>query len=244
MLSLSRPSLWTDPYEVQLEVFEGPMDLLLYLIRKNEIDIYDIPIAYITEEYLRYVSVIQELDINGAGDFLVMAATLMWIKARSLLPSPQDEEAAEEDPRRELVQRLLEYQQYKAISKELEKREWAQREVFHRCVRPVEDAEKESEVGGDVSLFDLVRAFWAVMGKIPKFVPHEIERIQISVEERIAFILESLEGRDRILFVNLVAGESRRMLVVTFMALLELIRLQRVMARQSAWDKDIWIYRR
>lgn len=219
------------------------MDLLLYLIRKDEIDIYDIPIAHITEEYLRYVSVIQELDINGAGDFLVMAATLMWIKAQSLLPRSQDEEEAGEDPRRELVQRLLEYQQYKAIAKDLEQKELAQRELFHRGVQPGEDQEKELE-RVDVGLFDLVQAFWKVMESIPRLVPHEIERIRISLEERIAFILESLENRDRILFVNLVAAEGRRMVAVTFLALLELIRLQRVVARQAGLDEDIWIYRR
>ena len=110
-------------------------------------------------------------------------------------------------------------------------------------MQPVEDRDKELELV-DVDLFDLVRAFWTVMAKIPRFIPHEIERIQISVEERISFILESLANRDRILFVNLVAGESRTMVVVTFIALLELIHIQQVIARQSMLDGDIWILRR
>ena len=232
-----------EPYNVKLDIFEGPLDLLLYLIRKEEIDIYDIPIARITKQYLEYVELLRILNLDQAGDFMVMAATLMQIKSQMLLPRGE-EEVEEEDPREELVRRLLEYQKYKELSQWLDEKEQKQREVFYRAgVYSDEDGEIEQEELHPVTLFDLLTAFKKVLDNVPKVVYHRIAESEVSIEERIEFILAALEKRGRATFLDLVSGVSRIAMVVTFIAMLELIKTQRIAVKQSRLYGDIWIYR-
>lgn len=236
-MSFLRRVMGSDGVGVRLDVFEGPLDLLLYLIRKHELDIYDIPIAYITSEYLRYVETIGELDLEMAGDFLVMAATLMWIKAQMLLPF-REEEGVEEDPRQELVRRLLEYQEYKDIAGELRTREDAQRQVFYRNVRlEVERDEEESGVG----VFELTRAFLEVLEGLPRIGAHEVAEAEVSMEERIQYVLTCLRSKDRISFFELIRGGERIVLVVTFIAILELIKVQKVVVRKGKGRGEVWV---
>lgn len=234
----------SEPYGVRLDVFEGPLDLLLYLIRKNEIDIYDIPVAEITRQYTEYVEVIQELNLEQAGDFLLMAATLMKIKSQMLLPRQEGEEE-EGDPREELVRRLLEYQQYKEAAGWLGEQEAAHRDVFYRGAfqDPLwDDRGAESDGLRQVTLFDLLAAFKRALENAPKVTYHRIEEGEVTVEERIAFVLETLEGRKQALFLDLVAGTPRPVLVATFLAILELLKQGRILIRQMQPYGEIWLY--
>ena len=229
-------------YDVHLDIFEGPLDLLLYLIRREEIDIYDIPIAYVTRQYLEYVELMRMLNLDQAGEFLLMAATLMEIKSRMLLPREETAEEEEEDPREELVQRLLEYQRYKELSGWLERREEDQRDVFYRAV-PVEGAEERTPTLERVSLFSLLAALKAAMSHAPRIALHRVSVAEVSVDERMEFVLTTLDRRDRIAFMDLVAGAERIVMAVTFIAILELIRTRKIVARQSRAYGAIWIYR-
>lgn len=240
--SFGQPVYDGSSYDVHLDVFEGPLDLLLYLIRKEELDIYDIPIAHITRQYLEYVELMRMLDLDQAGEFLLMAATLMEIKSRMLLPRGEKIEEEEEDPREELVRRLLEYQRYKEVSDWLEAREEDQRDVFYRMVPPEMDKER-TPLLQSVSLFDLLTAFKAAMERAPRIALHRISVSEVSVDERMEFVLATLERRDRVAFMDLVAGAERIVMAVTFIAILELIRTREVVARQSRPYGAIWIYR-
>lgn len=234
-------------YRIKLEVFEGPFDLLLFLIRKHEIDIYDIPIHDITRQFLEYVELMKILDLEIAGEFIEMAAILMNIKARMLLPRPEgfgDEEA--EDPRTELVERLLEYQRYKEAASELHDFEDHQRRLYHREFFPdieISEAEDTPETYlRDVSLFDLLVALKKALDNMPRVTYHEVKKIDVTVEQQTQFILERLAGRPMILFSDLVAGmKDRIIIIVTFLALLEMIRTSRIQVRQSAVFDDIRI---
>jgi len=228
-------------YDVHLDIFEGPLDLLLYLIRRDEIDIYDIPIAHITRQYLEYVELMNILDLDQAGDFLLMAATLMEIKSRMLLPRGETTDEEEEDPREELVQRLLEYQRYKELSGWLGTREEEQRDVFYRAV-PAEIDEGERPALESVSLFDLLTAFKIAMARAPQITTHRVSVDEISVDERMEFVLATLDRQDRVAFIDLVAGTARTVMVVTFIAILELIRVRKILARQSRPYGTIWVY--
>lgn len=234
-----------EPYGVRLEVFEGPLDLLLYLIRKSEIDIYDIPIAEVTRQYMEYAEVIQELNLEQAGDFLLMAATLMKIKSQMLLPRQEREEEAE-DPREELVRRLLEYQQYKEAAGWLGEQEAAFRDVCYRgSFRDPMWGEKGEEVSDSlrqVTLFDLLAAFKQALAETPKITYHRIENLEVSVEERIAYVSETLESRRQALFFDLVTGMPRLVIVATFLAVLELLKQGRIMIRQIQPYEEIWLY--
>ena len=234
-----------EPYGVRLDVFEGPLDLLLYLIRKNEIDIYDIPIAEVTRQYMEYAEVIHELNLEQAGDFLLMAATLMKIKSQMLLPRQEGQEE-EEDPREELVRRLLEYQQYKEAAGWLGEQEAAYRDLFYRGAfqDPLWGRKGGEASDGlrQVTLFDLLAAFKQALEVAPKVTYHRIENIEVSVEERIAFVSETLERRGQALFFDLVAGMPRLVIVATFLAVLELLKQGRILIRQSQPYEEIWLY--
>jgi len=232
-----------DDYRVELDIFEGPLDLLLYLIKKNEIDIYDIPIAEITRQYLSYLEIMRILNLEMAGEFLVMAATLMRIKAKMLLPSPSTEEEEEiEDPREELVRRLVEYQHYKEISRKLSELEESQRGLFFRVGSPPGEAESESEIRA--TLFDLLAAFKKAMDNAPRPGYHEVEPESVSIEERIEFITNLLREREGVSFFEIVSGERKIIVIVTFMAILELVKRQKIFAKQSTPYGDLWIYQR
>jgi segregation and condensation protein A len=226
--------------DVRLENFEGPMDLLLYLIRKNDLDIYDIPIASITQEYLSFLDLMKELNLETAGEFLVMASTLMQIKAQMLLPSPEGEEAEGPDPRAELVSKLLEYQRYKEAASMLSGFGEKAKDVFYRQVPP---PFAEDEFILSASVVDLLAAFQHVLEEAPKEV-EQILRDEIPLEVKIRWVLGLLADKESIDFHELFVPGTRRIeMVVTFMALLELIRLKQIVARQADVFGPIRIYR-
>lgn len=234
------------PYKVKLEVFEGPLDLLLYLIRQEEIDIYDIPIARITQQYLEYLEFMKSLDIEIAGEFLVMAATLLKIKSRMLLPRHTEIEGEEaEDPRRDLVQQLLEYKKFKEIAERLGEKEYHQRQMFPRPRGGFDNAAEiipPEPPAPEVGMFELLNAFKQVLERIDKLKLYEIVGEDISIEERIDFVLQVITRRRRMTFMELFENEHRRLvMVVTFFALLELMRLGRVSVRQEQLFGEITI---
>ncbi|TKB93554.1 MAG: segregation/condensation protein A [Nitrospira sp.] len=218
------------PYQVRIENFEGPLDLLLHLIKKNEINIYDIPVAMIARQYLEYLEAMEELNLNVAGDFLVMAATLLQIKSKMLLPVDETADDDEEgpDPREELVRRLLEYKGFKEAARQLDDQEKVWREIFWReHALSVETAVEEDLSLENVSLFDLVDALKGVLERNPGSRLIEIAPDNLTVRERMNLILEILEGKDSVSFAALFEGASHRLVVVvTFLALLELMRLR------------------
>ena len=218
------------PYEVKLDAFTGPLDLLLHLIRKHEIDIYDIPISLITQQYLEYIQLMKDLNLSFAGEFLVMAASLVHIKSRMLLPQEAetlDEEEVGEDPRSELVRRLVEYQQFKDVAGQLSEREKIWRDMFHRefeTVTPVRDVLMD-----DVNMFDLLGALQDVLIRTETQVVVDITPDSVTVQDRINGIIERLEDTPTITFSSLFDDATNRLLVITtFLALLELVRMKLV----------------
>jgi segregation and condensation protein A len=233
-------------YTVKTEAFEGPMDLLLHLIKKNEVDIYNIPIAEITRQYLAYLDVMRELNLDVAGDFLVMASTLVQIKSKMLLPVAADEEAEDEsgeDPRTELVRRLLEYQKYKEAAVALASRELLDRDIFARTFESPELADLPAEDAPlELDLVELVNAFRRVLEKAPQESFHEVGSENISIADRISDILEFLQGKELVVFEDLFQGSlTREYLVATFLAILELCRLKLIKLTQVESFGQIWI---
>ncbi len=222
-------------FNVKVPNFEGPLDLLLFFIKRDELDIYDIPIAYITQEFLRYLHLVQKLDLELAGEFIVMASILMQIKARMLLPSMQNEDEDEVvvDPRAELTQRLLEYKRFKETAEEMESMEREQklryfRSLFKFDVR-LKDPEENEQVLRDVTVYHLIAAFQHAMEKMPQKTVHEVRRIPYSIEEQGSFLLDRLERSGAFRFLDIVEEMQDKLhLVVTFIALLELIRAHRI----------------
>ena len=230
------PSVENVPYAVRLEMFEGPLDLLLHLIHKNELDITNIPIALITEQYLEYLKLMRVLNLDVAGEYLLMASTLLHIKSKILLPPSSEEEEPEgEDPRAELVRRLLEYQKYKEAAAELEKRPMLDRDVFIRSPSTeIDDAEEEGRV--EVSLFELIEAFRKILERVKAEEFHEVILDRITVEERIQEILSLLQRENRSISFHLLFPEqaSRRVIIITFLAILELVKMKLVRIFQVA----------
>src|SRR5688572_22515854 len=239
-----------DAYTVKLDAFEGPLDLLLFLIRKNEVNVYDIPISLITEQYLGYITLMQELNLDVAGEFLVMAATLIHIKSRTLLPRPdpaQDDSGPDEDPREALVRRLLEHQKFKAAAELLHDRETLRSAQFMRPDARVADAagdEYEPEL--EVDLFSLLAAFRGVLERANRRPPMVIPPEQISIEDRIQQLLGRLSETDACGFEDLFSdGDgSRSFMIVTFLALLEMIRLKLIRVFQTGSFGAIRVYKR
>ncbi|MBI4737937.1 MAG: segregation/condensation protein A [candidate division NC10 bacterium] len=231
-------------YQVKLEMFEGPLDLLLHLIREHQLDILDIPMATITDEYLRYLSLMQELDLGVAGEFLLMAATLIHIKSKMLLPpeeAAEGEEAEEEDPRAELVDRLLEYKKFKEAAQTLGVLETEQG-MLHRRGAPAIELTVEGPLS--VSLFELMRAFRDVLRRADVPTPLEITPEELNVGQRIVHLLDRLAAESPLEFTSLFAGSTRRVeIIVTFLALLELLRRRLATARQAEPMGPIMIYR-
>jgi len=216
-------------YRVHIDAFEGPLDLLLHLIKKNEINIYDIPIALITQKYIETLDLMQTLNLSVAGDYLVMAATLVHIKSKMLLPPTEVEAAADEDdPRQELVVRLLEYQKFRDAARFLEERENHWRDVFSK--EPSLPSTPSGEVFlSEVTLYDLIDALQGVLRHIPDPQFFHVTADELSVKDRMQFIIEQIEQQDSVLFGQLFDGiYSRYVVVVTFLALLEAIRLNMV----------------
>lgn len=225
---------------VRLENFEGPLDLLLYLIRKNDLDVYDIPIASITQEYLGYLELMKDLNLESAGEFLVMASTLMQIKAQMLLPTPEAMEDEGPDPRAELVNKLLEYQQFKEAASVLSGYNERAKDIYYRTTPPKFG---EEDFTMKASVLDLLSAFKRILDAAPREMG-QILREEIPLEVKIREVIDMLTDKTSLSFEELFPANCRRIdLIVTFMALLELIRLKQIVARQSEIFGQIRIYR-
>lgn len=234
-------------YKLQLEKFEGPLDLLLYLIKKDDIDICDIPISDITDQYMEYIEMMKMLDLDAVGDFLVMAATLLQIKSRMLLPD--DPLAVEEpvDPRAQLVQRLQEYEQFKLVAEGLKSKESLRQDLFHRVV----DEEKlnklkedSQEVMFEASLFDLINALTAALKKTDGKKVYELRSEEYTVDGKIHALLHVLVEKPELSLMDLFANTSGKSeMVVIFVAILELIKQKEITVMQRRHFEDIIIKR-
>ena len=226
-----------DQLKITLGEFDGPLDLLLYLIRQDQVNIYDLPIARITEEYLRYLNLMQELDLTVAGDFLVMAAQLIELKSRMLLPrDPLAEVEEEEDPRAELVNRLLEHEKYKAAAQMLWSRATVEQAVFTRAEIETDTNNPEVAVG----LFDLLRVFQQILARHKEEILMEIEREEVTMAdmiERLRNMVRSAGEHNLMKFFE--RAQSRRELVVAFLSVLELVRMSEISLRQRETFGDI-----
>lgn len=235
-------------YKLSLEIFEGPLDLLLYLIKKNDLDIKDIPISKITEQYLEYIEMMKMLDLDIVGDFLVMAATLMQIKSKMLLPpDPVEGEEEELDPRDELMRRLHEYKKFKEIAEVLQGKETERRDLFSRIIdieKSKELRDEAKEVYFEANLFDLINALSEALKKVPEDVLHEIIKEEYTVEQKIHDILHLLIDQQAVVLQQLFAKSKSKMeVIVTFLAVLELIRLKEIKIAQKKVFGDIDILR-
>ncbi len=247
---MAASDLFSEDYKVDLEVFEGPLDLLLYLIRKDELDIYDIPIGRITEQYMKYLEVMRQLNLDVAGEFIVMAATLMVIKSRPLLPVERrvSEETGEEewvDPRLDLVRQLVEYKKFKDAAGRLAEYELRRMESFdYGGGRPKFEktqADKASAIA-DLGVFDLLSAFQEVLARLGEIPQEELKGARWSVPDKMDLVLARVRSEGQLAFSTLFSEKSPRgEVIVTFLALLELLRQHRVVIYQNAAFHEITI---
>ena len=230
-------------YKIKLDVFEGPLDLLLYLIKKDEVNIYDIPIARILDQYLEYIRLMKLFDLNVAGEFIVMAATLIQIKSKMLLPAeehPPEEELEEDDPREELVRKLLEYKKFKEAAVLLRTKEEYRREHFVRMQKEM----VQDGVYFEANLFDLISAFTKALKDIPKELFYEVIKDEFTVDSKIHDILHLLLDTPHIHLTQLFANAKNKMeIIATFLAILELIRLKEIMVVQKRLFGEIEVMR-
>ncbi len=233
-------------YRVKLQDFEGPLDLLLFFIKRDELDIYDIPISKITNDFLEYLHLMATLDLDVAGEFIVMAATLMQIKVRMLLPREIGPDGEEEDPRAELVRRLIEYKRYKEMSQEFSRLEEEQRKVYYRgffSADPVRVDEEQEDVLKDVTLFNLIAAFKRAMDNLPKKVVHEVQLYNVTIEEQMSFTLDYLRLHKQASLLDLVGHMTEKTrIIVTVIALLEMTK-NKVITLLPAEERDDVIIR-
>ncbi len=235
------------PYRVKLPIFEGPLDLLLFFIKRDELDIYDIPIAKITREFLEYIQLLQELDLEVAGDFILVAAELMQIKVKMLLPKAPGEEE-EEDPRADLVRRLLEYKRFKEASVVLSSLEGESSKLFYRMGFH-SDSKKISLEDQEVSLkhltmFNLISAFKKVLDSVPKKIYHDIELLNVTIDEQMSFIADVFRMREEITFFELVSHMTEKIrIIVTIIAMLEMVKNKIIAIRPAEHDDDLIIYK-
>ena len=233
-------------YQCNLDIFEGPLDLLLHLIKEQKMDIYDIRIAEITKQYLSYLDLLSELNLEMVGEYLVLAAELAKIKSKTLLPIPETEEdvltAAGEDPRAELMRRLLEYQRYKEAAFELRQKEYDQQQLFSRTGEVVlENSEEELLI--EANVFDLLTAFQKVLNEKSFKKNYEIEVTTLSVSDRISGILEILNASESVTFDSLFTTlNTKQEVIVTFLAILELMGMQLIRSQQARQFDVIRIY--
>ncbi len=234
-------------YKIKLEQFEGPLDLLLFFIKRDELDIYDIPISYITKNFIEYINLMEELNLEIAGDFILMAATLMQIKVKMLLPREKNPKGEEIDPREELVQKLLEYKRYKEMSEEFSILESEQRKVFYRGYFEEDEKQKMDDLGTllkNITLFDLARAFKKAIDSKPIAPIHTIEKINITIEEQMNFVLNKIGSNRSISFLVLVEEITHRIIVVvTFIAVLEMVKLGKIDLHESENFNDFEIFK-
>ena len=233
-------------FKIKLNTFEGPLDLLLFFIKRDELDIYDIPISYITTEYLKYLEMIKILDLEQAGDFILLASTLMHIKVRMLLPKEINEQGEEIDPRAELVQQLLEYKRYKEMAEEFSFFETEQRKIFYRGNFNLDERSAFDDTGlllKNITVFDLARAFQKIMSNLKPEPVHQIKRIPVTIEEQMDYIRKNLEIDREIVFSRLVTGLKMKIQIVyTFIALLEMVRMQLIGIMESENFNDFVVY--
>ena len=233
-------------YQCNLDIFEGPLDLLLHLIKEQKMDIYDIRIAEITKQYLSYLDLLSELNLEMVGEYLVMAAELAKIKSKTLLPIPETEEdvltATGEDPRLELMRRLLEYQRYKEAAFELRQKEYDQQQLFSRTGEVVlENSEEELLI--EANVFDLLTAFQKVLKEKSFKKNYEFKVTTLSVSDRISGILEILNASESVTFDSLFTTlNTKQEVIVTFLAILELMRMQLIRSQQARQFDVIRIY--
>ena len=224
-------------YEIKLDIFEGPLDLLLFLIKKNEIDIYNIPIALITEQYLEYLDMMRSLNLDLAGEYLVLAATLLHIKSKTLLPVEEDDHDEDEpDLQAELVRQLLEYQIYKEAASQLDTRPLLDRDVFTRSfMAEALSDQDDQEMAIELSVFDLVDAFYKIVSTMEKGELLEIDMEKMSLAERMNEIMDNLAEKRNLTFMELLGEHAnRRMLIYTFLAILELMRQRMIRIYQAS----------
>ncbi|MFD2045907.1 segregation/condensation protein A [Ornithinibacillus salinisoli] len=238
-------------YKVKLDTFEGPLDLLLHLINRYEIDIYDIPVAQITEQYMHYIHTMQRLELNIASEYLVMAATLLAIKSQMLLPKQEitdDTEEYVEDPREELMQRLIEYRKYKAAAEQLKEKEVDSNQIFTRAplaFDPKEYTNVPIVQQGDVSIYDMLGALGKMLERKKWKAPLEtsVQRSDIPIEQRMEEVLQLVKkSRDGISFDQMFTDRTRSHVVVTFMALLELMKKNEVTCKQKSHFDSLFVY--
>ncbi|HEY3861416.1 MAG TPA: segregation/condensation protein A [Verrucomicrobiae bacterium] len=236
-------------YKVQFEVFEGPLDLLLYLIKKEEVDIYEVNLTQLATQFIQYVELMRMLDLDVAGEFLVMASTLMYIKSRELLPKDQQVQSAEEeegeDPRWELIRQLVEYKKFKDAAAQLQEREWSRENSFPRLPVRAETPAPSTPSRAEASIFDLLNAVSEVLKRLnQRGGLREIFEDKWSVSEKIEFLLQWIAEKGSARFSELFStAASRPEVICTFLALLELIRLKQLVCLQSADFDEIEITR-
>ncbi len=247
---MAQAELFAEDYKVNLDVFEGPLDLLLYLIRREELDIYDIPIERITKQYLEYLDIMRQLNLDVAGEFIVMAATLMVIKSRMLLPVDRrsSEEGSDEewvDPRLDLVRQLIEYKKFKDASVKFAEYEVLAQESFdYGGGRPKfeKSAADAADALGGVDLFDLLTAFQDVLARLSEVPQEELKGARWSVPDKMDMIIERTHSEGKIAFSHLFTSSSPRgEVIVTFLALLELLRQHRIIVYQNAAFHEITV---
>ncbi|HLB00984.1 MAG TPA: segregation/condensation protein A [Bacteroidota bacterium] len=234
-------------YRIKLQEFEGPLDLLLFFIKRDELDIYDIPIARITKEFLEYLHYMQDLDLEVAGDFIVMAAELMQIKVRMLLPQPPEGEE-EEDPRADLVRRLLEYKKFKEASAMLSSLEDESGKLHYRRAFQMDPKqitpEDNEESLRSITMFNLIAAFKKVLDSTPKKVYHDVEMLNVSIDEQMGYIADVFRLRSSVTFFELVSHMSEKIrIVVTIIAMLEMVKNRIVGVRPADHEDDFIIYK-
>lgn len=234
-------------YKVKLQTFEGPLDLLLFFIKRDELDIYDIPIAKVTKDFLDYIQMMQELDLEVAGDFIVMVAELMQIKVRMLLPR-EPGEGEEEDPRAELVRRLLEYKRYKEASTFLATLEYEQTKLFYRLgfhsdPKTISMEDQEASLK-DITMFNLIAAFKRVLDNVPKRIYHDIELMNVTIDDQMSYIADVFRERNEITFFELVSQMAEKIrIIVTIVAMLEMIKNKIIGIRPAEYEDDFIIYK-
>ncbi|MFA3781890.1 ScpA family protein [Melioribacteraceae bacterium 4301-Me] len=233
-------------YKIRLQEFEGPLDLLLFFIKRDELNIYDIPISKITKEFMEYLHMLQELDLETVGDFILMAATLMQIKVKMLLPREIDDKGEEIDPRADLVRALLEYKRYKEVSEEMSLLEANQRKIAFRGNFNADLKEKPSDLNvllKNITLYDLIKAYKHALMNMPEQTVHEIQKLNVTIEEQIEYISQKINQRNEITFIELIKDFKEKIrVIVTFIAMLEMVKMGQIGLRESNKFNDFIIY--
>ena len=239
----------SQPYQIKLDIFEGPLDLLLYLVTKDEVDIKDIQVSRVCQQFLEYLDLMKEINVDIAGEYLVMAATLIRLKARELLPQEETSELLENEEiisREQLIAQLAEYKKFKEAANDLKKRENIQLGTFYKAMpEKIEWEEEFEEKGVEAGIFDLLSAFKKILEQTPAETSHHVLFNNIKLDDRIEAVISYIADHPQAKFEELFGEHrSRMMVVVTFMAILELIKMEYIAIRQETQFGQIWVYKR